>query len=248
LLPNDPAGTPVIHWYEAISPYAGQKVQFDPTTGLRIGNYAALLQGCPSWSRTDLAIDTYDFPGYGQNLYLMLDVNTGKSVSGSEGTIKGTGWDTTYVITGMVGSAYKAPPGPQQTNISDNTGRAVGAVKLEKLKPSPKVILNGDSNNWFIFLQLSTGLGADRGWHWVHPPFNTVVPAQLFFDSGSPNRHSGVSDPAQCAGGVDSKANTNYAVVGGAPQKGRANYLFADGHAETLSGDVALRAFITRNW
>ena len=73
-----------------------------------------------------------------------------------------------------------------------------------------------------------------------------LVPAQLFFDSGAPNRHSNVSDPAKCAGGVDSKAN--YGVVGGTPQKGLANYLFADGHVETLSGEVALRALITRNW
>src|SRR5207248_7770154 len=51
LLPNDPAGTPVIHWYEALSPYLGQKVQFDPVTGLRTVNYASVLQACPSWSR-----------------------------------------------------------------------------------------------------------------------------------------------------------------------------------------------------
>jgi prepilin-type N-terminal cleavage/methylation domain-containing protein/prepilin-type processing-associated H-X9-DG protein len=246
LLPNDPAGTPVIHWYEALSPFAGQKVQFDPVTGERVGKYAAVFQACPAWSRSDLAIDTTDFPGYGQNLYLALDVNSGKAVSGSEGTIRGTGYDTTYVITGMVGSSYKAPPGPSQTNLSDNTGRAVGAVKLAAIKQTPKVVLNGDSNNWFIFLQLSTGFGGDRGWHWVHPPYNSVVPAQLYFDSGSPNRHSNVRNPADCAGGLDS--HPPYGIVGGTPQKGLSNYLFCDGHAETLSGDVALRAFITRNW
>ena len=176
---------------------------------------------------------------------MMLDVNTGKFVSGSEGTIKGSGWDTTYVITGMVGSAYKPPPGPAQTNPADNTGKAVGTIKLERLKPSAKTILNGDSNNWFIFLQNNAGLGGDRGWHWVHPPFNTVVPLQMVFDSGAPSRHSSYR-PLECIGGVDGTGN--HAVLGGSPGKGRANYLFGDGHAETLSGEVALRALICRNW
>jgi prepilin-type processing-associated H-X9-DG protein len=188
------------------------------------------------------------FCGYGQNLYMQMDVNSGKSVSGSEGTVRGTAYgESTYVITGMMPAQFTPAPG-QGTNVPSTIGGAVGAIRLDKLRPSAKSLIAGDSNNWFIFLQKSTGLGPNRGWHWVHPPYNSNVPAQLVFDSGAPNRHAGPNNPLECIGGVDSSPSGNYPVSSGKPQLGRANYLFGDGHVESLTGDVALRALITRNW
>lgn len=245
----DPTGTPIIHWFEALSPYLGTKVmEYDATTGQRLTPYAKVLSACPNWDRDQMSLAGDAFCGYGQNLYMMMDVNSGKTVSGSEGTIKGTAYgESTYVITGMMPAVFTPAPG-QGTNVPSTVGGAVGAVRLDKLRPSAKTLINGDSNNWFIFLQKSTGLGGDRGWHWVHPPYNSNVPQQLVFDSGAPNRHAGPNNPLECIGGVDSSPAGNYPVVSGKPQLGRANYLFGDGHVESLTGDIALRALITRNW
>jgi prepilin-type processing-associated H-X9-DG protein len=80
----------------------------------------------------------------------------------------------------------------------------------------------------------------------VKPPYNSQVPPQIVFDSGAPNRHGGPRNPLEAWGGIATVAP--YGVVVGKPQLGRANYLMCDGHAESLTGDVALRALILRNW
>ena len=40
LRPSDPVGTPRVHWYEALSPFMGRKMEYD-ANGNRLVNYAA---------------------------------------------------------------------------------------------------------------------------------------------------------------------------------------------------------------
>ncbi|CAN5504718.1 hypothetical protein BH09PLA1_BH09PLA1_11430 [soil metagenome] len=258
---SDPPGTPVIHWFEALAPYVGAKtIEYNTTTGARITPLPAIFGNstCPAWNRDELGLSNYpDFVGYGQNLNLFLEAGQGKkSPAGSAGFPKGTpGYDATKTWTGLEPGDYASTP--NTTNAPSTKNDAIGTVKLTQLHPSSKVVLNGDSTNWFIFLEKA---GFNQVWCWVHPPHNDVLKTLpgIAFDSGAPNRHGGPANQLQCWGGIkDANSPTPYAGFGLTDQSlgvqgnvtlGMANYLFADGHAETLRNDVALRALISRNW
>jgi prepilin-type processing-associated H-X9-DG protein/prepilin-type N-terminal cleavage/methylation domain-containing protein len=245
---NDPPGTPVIHWFEALSPYVGGRlIEFDKTTGNRITPLPAIFgdSGCPGWKRNQLNLDNYaDFVGYGQNLLLYLEAGSTRKCSGSAGNATVVNWgESTYVWTGLEPGVYASDP--NSTNQPSTVGSAVGTVRLTQIHKSAKTVLNGDSTNWFIFINKS---GFPQSWVWISPPYNSVLQTLpgIYYDSGAPNRHGGPNNQKDAAGGINTLPPYN--VVKGAPQKGRANYLFCDGHAESLTGDVALRALITRNW
>ena len=249
---TDPPGTPVIHWFEALAPYVGGKtIEFDKTTGNRISPLPAIFDrgGCPNWDRNSMNLGNFsDFVGYGQNLTLFFDAGSKNSPVGSAGRATQVIWgETTYVWTGLEPGDYKADP--NTTNQPSTKGTAVGTVKLAQLRPAQKVLLNGDSTNWFIFVEKSGLL--NQTWAWVKPPHNSVLQTLpgIAFDSGAPNRHGGPANQLECWGGV---GGANYTptpfAIRGTPGKGKANYLFVDGHAETLTGDVAIRAIISRNW
>jgi prepilin-type N-terminal cleavage/methylation domain-containing protein/prepilin-type processing-associated H-X9-DG protein len=248
---TDPDGTPVIHWYEALSPYVGGKtIEYDRTTGLRISPLPKIFGDgtCPAWNRDQLGLQNYpDFVGYGQNLNLFFEPGTNKrSPAGSAGLANPNAvpWHPTKTWTGLEPGQYKSTP--NTTNQPSTIGTAVGTVKITQLTPSSKVVLNGDSTNWFIFLERS---GFGQVWSWVRPPH---------IDSGAPNRHGGPDNQIKCYGGIkDASANPPFQQfnlvdqstgVQGDVRAGMANYLFVDGHAETLRNVDALRALISRNW
>jgi len=233
LRPTDPAWQPTVHWYEFLSPYMGKKVEYDQTQTpwRRTTNYSKVIRNCPAWDIDALGIP--DIPGndyltgYGQNLCLFL--GSGKLAVGTE----------------QPGQIPYGFPDYLYTGIGNNTGSpginwAVGAVKLGKIPQAAKAILNGDSVNWFIIVQRR---GFPAGWWWTQPPFDPGLPKQIFFDSGAPNRHGGNPQDAGTISG-----SPDWKVIQGKPSTVRANYLFCDGHAETLSGDIALRALTNRNW
>lgn len=227
--PTDAVNMPTPLWYESLSVFLGKKIDYD-AQGNRITDYSKLIRACPSWQVDQLGIpDTPSndyLTGYGQNLTLFL--GSGKPAVGSEQATSTPYGDTSYWMTGL----------------GNNTGspavsNAVGAVKIAKVPQSARTIINGDSNNWFILLQQN---GFPSGYRFWTPPVNTLVPVQIYFDSGAPNRHGGLNVNA----GIISKA-PDFRIVQGKPGTVRANYLFLDGHAESLTGDQALRAFVTRN-
>jgi prepilin-type N-terminal cleavage/methylation domain-containing protein/prepilin-type processing-associated H-X9-DG protein len=238
-----PVPKPMIHWYNALSPFMGQKVEYDAATGNPITNYAKVVRACPAWDVDKLGVpDTAGnlwLTGYGQNLTPFL--GSGKPAVGSQsGTPDGPTTthfgDQSYWYCGI--NTVTAPiSGNAETN-------AVGAIKLGKVPSPAKTIINGDSVNWFILIQRT---GFPPGWRWAPQGFQpNGPPVQMFFNSGAPNRHGGKNEHA---GMIELKPPFKpNNVLGAKPETCLANYLFLDGHAETLRSDQALQALVTRNW
>lgn len=223
---SPPAGTPTILWYQALSPYLGLKI--DPATAGKL-EYARIIRSCPSWDWDQIGLNSnYDyFPGYGQNYLLFL----------------GTGvWPS--------GSAGSPPPGTSQDNAERwNTGIDppasganfyLGAVKVSKLPMASRRIINGDSvDNHIGVVSLQSGQITIVKMWLANPPkadwaIGNQYASQLFFASGAPNRHGG--DP------LDAR------IINGTRrlERAKANYLFLDGHAETLDSVSALRSLSSR--
>jgi prepilin-type N-terminal cleavage/methylation domain-containing protein/prepilin-type processing-associated H-X9-DG protein len=249
LRPTDPTNTPRVHWYEALSAVMGKKMNYDPTTGARLTDYASVIHSCPAWKLDELGLT--DSPqndyltGYGQNLTPFL--GSGRGAYGS--------------TTPAVGPPYGNPEMYQVGLENNPTGSpsvtsAVGAVKLSNIPKPAKGIINGDSVNWLINIELNSALNC---WTWWTPQVDTNLPAQLIYDNGAPNRHGGKWQDAGAVhtaptyatwtdvGNIDA-GRPSKRTAAGKPATCLANYLFLDGHAETLSSDVALRAMVNRNW
>ena len=106
-----------------------------------------------------------------------------------------------------------------------------------------------------INIMYDTALNA---WTWYEPQVDQNLPKQLIIDNGAPDRHGGLFGtsaqssrhrrmrPGRAGNVIHSPAPAQSAQ--GKPATCRANYLFLDGHAETLPSDVALRALVNRNW
>ncbi|HEX3358305.1 MAG TPA: type II secretion system protein [Tepidisphaeraceae bacterium] len=254
---TDPDHTPIVHWYEAISPFMGKKIEYD-SNGNRLTDYSKVVRACPSWDLDQLGIP--DIPGndyltgYGQNLLPFL--GSGKGATGS----------STPLPLGLI--APDSNPEEFQVGLEPNLsgahpiGYAVGTTKMVQIPKPAKCVINGDSVNWLMLVEHNYLLGA---WTWWTPQNSPDLPKQLIFDNGAPNRHAG---NWQDAGAINTgTATARYAPyatwttgenidvnkpskrsAAGKPSTCRANYLFLDGHAETLTSDVALRALVTRNW
>jgi prepilin-type N-terminal cleavage/methylation domain-containing protein/prepilin-type processing-associated H-X9-DG protein len=236
-----PAPMPMIHWYNALSPFMGQKVEYSPTTGDPLTNYAKVVRACPAWDVDKLGVP--DTPGnqwltgYGQNITLFL--GSGKPADGSASVLgsKPTTThfsDPSYWYCGL--ETLTAVSGNGETN-------AVGAVKMSKIPQPAKTIVNGDSVNWFILIQRT---GFPQGYRWAPQGLQpNGPPPQMYFNSGAPNRHGGKNEHA---GMIDLNTFKPNNILGAKPETCLANYLFLDGHAETLRSDQALQALVTRNW
>jgi prepilin-type N-terminal cleavage/methylation domain-containing protein/prepilin-type processing-associated H-X9-DG protein len=239
LRPQDPTWQPIVHWYEFLSPYMGKKLEYDQTQTpwRRVTDYSKVIRSCPAWDIDQLGIPNTPgndyLTGYGQNLTLFL--GSGKGAVGSETATSTPYGDPSYLYCGIGNSTGSNP-----------VNYAVGAVKLSTIPKPAKTIINADSVNWHIIIERT---GFPAGFRWRQPPFDPNLPKQIYFDSGAPNRHS--TARPQEAGMI--KLAPGYETWQGVPAAGHpakclANYLFLDGHAETLASDVALRALATRNW
>jgi prepilin-type processing-associated H-X9-DG protein len=244
LRPTDPASQPVIHWYEFLSPLMGKKIEWD-SSGNRLTDYSKVIKGCPAWDLDALALQnnmSNDYlTGYGQNLCLFL--GSGRAAEGSEKPGSQPFGRADYVYCGIGNN----PGGPSPLNY------AVGAVKLSKIPSPAKTIINGDSVNWHLIPAVRSGLPI--GWQWSYPRVDPNLPPQIVLDDGAPNRHGGEFFPQVAAGwspggwiGKDANWQPTDVSAGSRMTTMRANYLFLDGHAESLSSDQALRALTTRNW
>jgi hypothetical protein len=85
---TDPPTQPFVHWYVALSPYMGKKIDWDQsqTPWRRITDYSQVIRSCPSWKVEELGIPNTPgndyLTGYGQNVTLFL--GSGKRATGSE--------------------------------------------------------------------------------------------------------------------------------------------------------------------
>jgi prepilin-type N-terminal cleavage/methylation domain-containing protein/prepilin-type processing-associated H-X9-DG protein len=248
LRPTDPVGTPRVHWYEALSPFMGRKIEYD-AMGNRLTNYSQVIRACPAWKLDEVGLQ--DVPGndyltgYGQNLTPFL--GSGKGATGSSPPISGPPYGNPEMY--QVGLENN-PSGNPSVNA------AVGAVKMSNLPKPAKCIINGDSVNWLINIEYN---GVLNCWTWWSPQVDINLPKQLVFDNGAPSRHGGQwqdagavhpaptyatwADGGNIDAGKPSKRSAN-----GNPSKCLSNYLFLDGHAETLTSDKAIRALVNRNW
>jgi prepilin-type processing-associated H-X9-DG protein len=161
------------------------------------------------------------FPGYGQNYKLFL--GTGRKAEGSMQPLLAPSQITDELNTGI--------------NPQPSFGYAVGAVKANKLVNAPRRVINGDSNDNHISVAKDQILGRydwttaeTQPGQWASVPPAVQV---LGFASSAPNRHGGGGAKEAVRGRVTAS-------------KCRANYLFLDGHAETLTSPQAVKALSTR--
>jgi prepilin-type processing-associated H-X9-DG protein len=137
----------------------------------------------------------------------------------------------TVPTTGLYANSYNTGINP-----TVQTPWAIGAVKAGKLPNWPRRIINGDSVNNHMSLQVSTFYLRPEFPRYSDPTAVTVPGQtsfkQLYWISGDPTRHGGRPDDAAPKG----------------PGKAQciANYLFLDGHAETLDYERARVAMSTR--
>jgi prepilin-type N-terminal cleavage/methylation domain-containing protein/prepilin-type processing-associated H-X9-DG protein len=204
-------------WYTLLTPHLGRTM--DPNTGKRLDPYymnsnalAPMLTDCPEWD-----VDSR-FPG--QN-------------AGFKGSRLGYGMNLKPLIratdlTGATAVDTKDGPIPFVTDPTDpfyttaNPTKRWGAMKITQFRPSSSAILYGDSSNEFLVLErvdaatelpLSTGI-----WSFAR---NTNTAYAIKYSASDPERHTASASAAKSDKGA------------------RANYAFADGHAETLSKSEA---------
>jgi prepilin-type N-terminal cleavage/methylation domain-containing protein/prepilin-type processing-associated H-X9-DG protein len=247
-LPGDATTAPLIHWYEALSPYMGKKIEYD-AMGNRLTNYASVVHACPAWKLDELGLSddpSNDYlTGYGQNLFLFL--GSGQPARGSAGTATAASSPFSNPEMGYCGLS--------NNSNAPTVGGAVGQVKMSTIPKGAKCIINGDSVNWMLYVNI---YGPLRVYTWTEPQVHQGLPPQLILDNGAPDRHGG---EFKDLGSINQSNLTVYSGLGnivaapapsrsaaGKPSLCKANYLFLDGHAETLSSDVALRALVNREW
>jgi prepilin-type N-terminal cleavage/methylation domain-containing protein/prepilin-type processing-associated H-X9-DG protein len=250
---TDPPWQPVVHWYEFLSPYLGQKIEYDQTTTpwTRITNYPKVLRSCPAWDIDAMGLQNVPsndyLLGYGQNIQLFN--GSGKGAVGSEVPPGPPPYGTPELYAAGIGNN---PAGAQSVTT------AVGAVKLSSIPKPAKCLIAGDSVNWMINIEYNPN-GLSNCWTWWQPQVWPNLPRQSIFDNGAPNRHGGNWRDVGAIKGAPTFATWSSAgnildsfngsrPASGKPSTCRANYLFLDGHAETLTSDQALRAIVTRNW
>jgi prepilin-type N-terminal cleavage/methylation domain-containing protein/prepilin-type processing-associated H-X9-DG protein len=217
------AGDPVnkgIYWFEALAPY--MSIKKPPPEEM---NDAANLTGlprCPNWDRDALGVSSLAWtPGYGQNFKLWLGLpEAGYLVRGSDPPAASFTFES-----GDCGIEYN-PSGAQY---------AMGDIKVSWLPNSAHRIICGDAADIHLGLWHHLNDPQYRKIPWDFPQKNNEsgIPGVVskssiapiaFWVSGDPTRHGG--KPADCWDGSDVNP------IGRA--KAKANYLFLDGHGETM--------------
>jgi prepilin-type N-terminal cleavage/methylation domain-containing protein/prepilin-type processing-associated H-X9-DG protein len=239
---TNPLNNRVIHWYEAIAPYMNIKKPpleivepstppIDPANPTR--NDLANFPRCPNWDRDALGVTSSTWtPGYGQNykLWLGLGATTGVRGSDSAGVIANSGSDSVDVGIGY----------------SPNSPFAIGDIKVNWLPQTPHRIICGDAADMHMGLwdRLPTGpLYAAFPWDYPTkdnasgmPGISVSLANVLYWVSGDPTRHGGRA--------LDCWSNPTKPNFSGR-EKARSNYLFLDGHAESMQYEVARKQFQT---
>lgn len=238
---RDNSGNPTsrrLYWYMALSKYLDRN--YDPTDPASDARLPQIFRACPAWMNyidPDEAANEWA-TGYGQNLYLFAGYYEGAG---------GTGQKRIPPGTRKTGATFGGGTGPNVGIDSSDEANAenpsvdpwcIGQIQLSRIpRPSNRIIAGDASQYWM-------GMARDLG--------NAIVPIaglnmRMDFErasqvtwgapfpnitgcgwtSGHPNRHGGEL--------TDCRADARRAG------KARANYLFADGHAQTLEYTDARR-------
>jgi len=218
----------VIRWYEAIAAYMNiKKPPLELNDPIDLANFPR----CPSWDRDALGLSTQAWtPGYGQNYKLWL------GLGGATFTYNGPG----YQVKGSMVANASSDSVDCGINFTPNSPYGIGAVKLNWLPMIAHRIICGDAVDIHMGLwDLLTSPPNDM--YWDYPTINNAsgfptitngLAKVGFWASGDPTRHGG--RPQDC---WLTKLRPNYLGRG----RAKANYLYLDGHAETLLYEDARR-------
>jgi prepilin-type N-terminal cleavage/methylation domain-containing protein/prepilin-type processing-associated H-X9-DG protein len=214
-----------VFWFQRLSAYMNKKESrqgtFDTST------ISAAMKGCPDWEPVDNDGDgkpDSDKIGYGMARRLRAPVSRQRYHYPGKA---GKPWeaDTTAIpVTSPGGingaaNASDAPPPPMGSGSAKNY--LAPYWKISHLtKPASRVIF-GDSRNTWIDPNGPTSARPNGFWDFG-PVYNVNV------GSGDPGRHAAKR-------WVQSDLEPAYKGM-------RANYVFVDGHAETLDAEAALQA------
>lgn len=192
-----PAGTKLVHWYKALTPYlTSERSNINPED-LSNAQVAKVMQACPSWQAKTAwpsiaSIDAiYSKSGFGYNSRPLL-----RAISATGNTIEAnSNWFGPFPLDG----------------IGDTTTQTTGPMKLANLNPAGDRVLFGDSVDYHLHLSAPAG-------KWIWAPPTAAEPVSLYA-SGDPTRHG-----VQSKDGAGSWAN--YAFADGHaeslnPEKGR---------------------------
>jgi prepilin-type processing-associated H-X9-DG protein/prepilin-type N-terminal cleavage/methylation domain-containing protein len=219
--PANPSANRIIYWFEAIAPYMNIK---KPPLEINDATDLANFPRCPNWNRDALGLTSLAWtPGYGQNFKLWLGLpEAGYLLKASD-----TGPPAFVQESGDTGIEYDG----------QHAIFAMGDVKVNWLPNSAHRIICGDAVDLHMglwdYLPPNPLYAAAR---WDYPTVKnaagipgTTSPGSFgplaFWISGDPTRHGG--RPLDCW-----KSPTAPSFLG--RSKARANYLFLDGHAETM--------------
>jgi prepilin-type N-terminal cleavage/methylation domain-containing protein/prepilin-type processing-associated H-X9-DG protein len=229
-----------LYWYLALTPFMGKNVDLAKVDR---GRLSAVFKACPTWSQWFDANDMSNEwrPGYGQNLYMFAGEYTDKRVPmGSSGRR----WSSTWPTGPNVGIDSQLEVNAGNVNSPDsNDAGCIGIVKITSIgKPASRIIAGDATQYWMgvgFYNSSYASLGIPRELALDFNRANQLPPgaandAALYattgWSGGHPNRHGG------------SFADCRYDTKGAKAKQAIANYLYADGHAETLSYVEARRA------
>jgi prepilin-type processing-associated H-X9-DG protein/prepilin-type N-terminal cleavage/methylation domain-containing protein len=217
-----------LYWYEELAPY--MNIKRPPPTEMNDAVDLVNLPHCPNWDRTQLGLASLAWtPGYGQNFKLWLGLpDAGYAMKYADPS-------NAYHSEGDHGSADVG------IDHSGNSTFAMGPVKINWLPQTGHRIILGDAVD--MHMGLWDRLASQRWGPTIFdfptafnqaalPGTNTPGSFGLsaYWVSGDPTRHGG--RPQDCW----TTANGPNVIGRG---KAKANYLFLDGHAETLAYEDA---------
>ena len=222
-----------IYWYMALGPYISKG--YDPMQPVQTRDLPKIFKSCPTWENwvDPNAVGAQWVVGYGQNLYMFSGAyeKNGRAPGGRR------------VPTGFDGGVSSNPnygiDGSTEANAKNTSVErySVGQVMLTRLpKPATRIIA-GDATQYWMGLgkEVPPAATPDASIRWDFNRANQPGPSEsatISADSpiaktnwrgGHPNRHGGEFLDCKIAG------------TGPTVSKPVANYLYADGHVQTLS-------------
>ncbi len=237
--------TTQLYWYRALVPYFAKGM--DPLT-MDNKQMPGVMKACPSWSQTvdaNTASNAWR-PGYGQNIYMWAGRYPNKQVPKGSLSYSPTAYPDTSDCNPMVGVLPNDNGGEwadRSRNIT-NAGWKLGLIKYTSIKKGYMRIVAGDSDEYWLGVATAnhskTGVTPlnywedfyRKDWSDAHSGGDPYAVFQgVPWNGGHPTRHGGNQNEKDCP--IQGTASSTRA---------RANYLYADGHVQTLDYVAARRA------
>jgi prepilin-type processing-associated H-X9-DG protein len=226
--PSQPQPEQDLYWFKALAPFISKG--YDPLGADASARIPKVIGACPTWFEWQDSNELSNNwrPGYGQNVYLYR--GSGMVAMGS----KQRAYIQDYANVGIDGTRASTVA----TDVS-----CIGTIKLASIRGPALRVIAGDAVQYWMGLGLDSSVLGDPTLKWDFERVgNTGAPGQpplaVFASTGwiggHPNRHGGL--PTDCV----------FRGTGPKVSVAKANYLFADGHVNTLSYIDARRTMQTK--